>query len=83
MASKPAVSLGVTQPADWNANDQSLLSATLVATPTQRLACRYLSAPAAILRHSAMAQTMRDIRLKILKSEALLLQAPRLLAPWL
>ena len=38
MASKPAVSLGVTQPADWNANDQSLLSATLVATPTQRLA---------------------------------------------
>ena len=38
MASKPAVSLGVTQPADWNANDQSQLSATLVATPTQRLA---------------------------------------------
>ena len=38
MASKPAVSLDVTQPADWNANDQSLLSATLVATPAQRLA---------------------------------------------
>ena len=38
MASKPAVSLNVTQPADWNANDQSLLSATLVATPAQRLA---------------------------------------------
>ena len=38
MASKPAVSLNVTQPAEWNANDQSLLSATLVATPAQRLA---------------------------------------------
>ena len=38
MADKPAVSLDVTQPADWNANDQSLLSATLVATPAQRLA---------------------------------------------
>ena len=38
MADKPAVSSDVAQRADWNAADQSLLSATLSATPAQRLA---------------------------------------------
>jgi hypothetical protein len=38
MASKPAMSSEMTRPADWNATDQSLLSATLAATPAQRLA---------------------------------------------
>lgn len=38
MPNKPAVSSDVAQPADWNADDQNLLSATLSATPTQRLA---------------------------------------------
>jgi hypothetical protein len=38
MANKPAVSSDVAQPADWNADDQNLLSATLSATPAQRMA---------------------------------------------
>jgi hypothetical protein len=38
MASKPAVSSEATQSVDWNADDQNLLSATLSATPAQRLA---------------------------------------------
>jgi|CXWL01.1.fsa_nt_gi hypothetical protein len=38
MANKPAVSPEVAQPADWNAADQNLLSATLSATPAQRIA---------------------------------------------
>ena len=38
MANKPAVSSNVVQPADWNAEDQNLLSATLSATPAQRMA---------------------------------------------
>ena len=38
MPNKPAVSSDVAQPADWNAADQNLLSATLSATPAQRLA---------------------------------------------
>jgi len=38
MANKPAVSSGLAQPADWNAGDQNLLSATLSATPAQRMA---------------------------------------------
>jgi hypothetical protein len=38
MADKPAASSNVAQPADWNAADQNLLSATLSATPAQRLA---------------------------------------------
>ena len=38
MANKPAVSSEVVQLADWNAADQNLLSATLSATPAQRLA---------------------------------------------
>ena len=38
MADKPAVSLDLAQRADWNAADQNLLSATLSATPAQRLA---------------------------------------------
>jgi len=38
MASKPPVSSAAAQPASWNADDQSLLSATLSATPAQRLA---------------------------------------------
>jgi hypothetical protein len=37
MASKPVSSLKV-QPADWNAGHQSLLKATLAATPAQRIA---------------------------------------------
>ena len=38
MVDKPAVSSNVAQLADWNAADQNLLSATLSATPAQRLA---------------------------------------------
>jgi hypothetical protein len=38
MANKPVVSSDLAQPADWNAEDQNLLSATLSATPAQRLA---------------------------------------------
>lgn len=38
MAKKPVASSNVVQPADWNAEDQNLLSATLSATPSQRLA---------------------------------------------
>lgn len=38
MAGKPSVSSDVTQLADWNADDQNLLAATLSATPAQRLA---------------------------------------------
>ena len=38
MPNKPAVSSDVAQPVDWNADDQNLLSATLSATPAQRLA---------------------------------------------
>jgi len=38
MANKPAISSDVAQPADWNADDQNLLSATLSATPAQRMA---------------------------------------------
>ena len=38
MANKPAVSSEVVQLADWNVADQNLLSATLSATPAQRLA---------------------------------------------
>jgi hypothetical protein len=38
MAGKSSGSSGVTQPADWNADDQDLLAATLSATPAQRLA---------------------------------------------
>ena len=38
MAAKPAVSSDVAPRADWNAADQNLLSATLSATPAQRLA---------------------------------------------
>jgi hypothetical protein len=38
MGNKPAVSSDMVQPADWNADDQNLLSATLSATPAQRLA---------------------------------------------
>jgi hypothetical protein len=38
MADKPAVSSDLAQRADWNAADQNLLSATLSATPAQRLA---------------------------------------------
>jgi len=38
MANKPAVSSDLTQPEDWNADDQNLLSATLSATPAQRMA---------------------------------------------
>jgi len=38
MANKPAGFTNVVQPADWNADDQNLLSATLSATPAQRLA---------------------------------------------
>lgn len=38
MPNKPAVSSTVMQSADWNAADQNLLSATLSATPAQRLA---------------------------------------------
>ena len=37
MANKPAVSSDAVQPADWNADDQNLLLATLSATPAQRL----------------------------------------------
>ena len=37
MFDKPAVSSDVAQRADWNAADQNLLSATLAATPAQRL----------------------------------------------
>jgi hypothetical protein len=38
MPNKPAVSSDVVQLADWNADAQNLLSATLSATPAQRLA---------------------------------------------
>jgi hypothetical protein len=38
MANKPAVSSELAQPTDWNADDQNLLSATLSATPAQRIA---------------------------------------------
>ena len=38
MAPKPAVSPGAAPQADWKADDQSLLAATLSATPAQRLA---------------------------------------------
>lgn len=38
MANKPAVSSDAAQPTDWNADDQNLLSATLSATPAQRIA---------------------------------------------
>ena len=38
MPNKPAVSSTVMQSTDWNAADQNLLSATLAATPAQRLA---------------------------------------------
>jgi hypothetical protein len=38
MASKPTVSPDAGRQADWNADDQSLLVATLSATPAQRLA---------------------------------------------
>jgi hypothetical protein len=38
MADKPALSSASVQPANWNADDQNLLSATLAATPAQRLA---------------------------------------------
>ncbi len=38
MANKPAVFSDVAQLADWNADAQNLLSATLSATPAQRLA---------------------------------------------
>jgi len=38
MANKPAVSLDMAQLTDWNADDQNLLSATLSATPAQRIA---------------------------------------------
>ena len=38
MANKLAVSSDAAQPKDWNADDQSLLSATLSATPAQRIA---------------------------------------------
>jgi len=38
MASKLAVSPDAARQADWNADDQSLLVATLSATPAQRLA---------------------------------------------
>ncbi len=38
MGSKSAVSSDLTQPPDWNADEQNLLSATLSATPAQRLA---------------------------------------------
>lgn len=38
MAKNSAISPAAAQPADWNATDQSLLAATLAATPAQRLA---------------------------------------------
>jgi hypothetical protein len=38
MADKLAVSSDAAQRVDWNAGDQNLLSATLSATPAQRLA---------------------------------------------
>jgi hypothetical protein len=38
MADKPAVSSDLAQRAHWNSADQNLLSATLSATPAQRLA---------------------------------------------
>ncbi|MDK2743182.1 MAG: hypothetical protein H8K03_18985 [Nitrospira sp.] len=38
MVEKSVVSSQETQPADWNADDQNLLAATLLATPVQRLA---------------------------------------------
>jgi hypothetical protein len=38
MANKPAMSSEMTQPVAWSADDQNLLSATLSATPAQRLA---------------------------------------------
>jgi hypothetical protein len=38
MASKPVVSPDAARQTDWEANDQSLLVATLSATPAQRLA---------------------------------------------
>jgi len=38
MAPKPTVSPGAALQVDWNADDQSLLAATLSATPAQRLA---------------------------------------------
>ncbi len=38
MAGKSFGSSGVTQPDDWNVDDQNLLAATLFATPAQRLA---------------------------------------------
>ena len=38
MAEKPVIVSGVLPRADWNVDDQSLLAATLAATPAQRLA---------------------------------------------
>ncbi len=38
MTEKSVVPSQETQPADWNADDQNLLAATLSATPAQRLA---------------------------------------------
>jgi len=38
MVNKPTVSSDAVQRVDWSASDQSLLAATLAATPTQRLA---------------------------------------------
>ncbi|OQW32237.1 MAG: hypothetical protein A4E19_19575 [Nitrospira sp. SG-bin1] len=38
MAEEHKVASGETQPKQWDASDQSLLSATLMATPTQRIA---------------------------------------------
>ena len=38
MAKEPAVPQAQEQSNDWNASDQSLLDATLAATPTQRIA---------------------------------------------